>query len=56
MKPDGPEKPVTVSLYLRLTPQMIKRLDNIEKNTGVNRADIIQQALEYALARLEVKK
>lgn len=42
-------------LYVRLHPQTIERLDRLAANTGVRRADIIQQALDYALERLEVK-
>jgi len=43
-------------LYVRITPDMIERLNNLQRNTGINRSDIIQQALEYALEHLEVKK
>jgi len=43
------------SLYVRLAPTMIDRLNALQKDTGVNRADIIQQALEYALEHLEVE-
>ena len=41
-------------LYVRLSPDLIERLDRLAKNTGVNRADIIQQGLEFALEHLEV--
>ena len=43
-------------LYVRLKPQTIEKLNDLQKATGVNRADIIQQALEFALDRLEIAK
>lgn len=48
-------EPARQTLFVRLHPQTIERLDNLANNTGVKRGDIIQQALEYALERLEVK-
>ena len=45
-----------VPMYMRLHPDLIKRLNTLAKNTGVSRADIIQQGLEFALMHLEVKK
>jgi len=51
-----PRKTARVSMFMRLSPDLIKRLNNLQKNTGINKSDIIEQALEYALGRLEVKK
>jgi len=49
------QTPAKEPLYVRLSPDLIERLNRTAKNTGINRAEIIQQALEYALERLEVK-
>lgn len=42
-------------LYMRLAPETIKQLADLEKETGVNRSEIVQQAIDYAIKRLEIQ-
>lgn len=46
--------PPRESFYLRLNPNTLERLNELEKTTGVRRAEIIQQCVDYALERLKL--
>ena len=41
------------SVVVRLRPDMSQRLIALEETTGVKRAEIVNQALEYALNLME---
>lgn len=49
-----PKAAPRVTTFVRLAPATIARLNELEKHTGVKRAEIIQQALNFALERLEL--
>ena len=49
-----PREAARTPMYLRLHPDTIKRLKVLENNTGINKAEIVQQALDFALERLSL--
>lgn len=46
----------TSVVSVRLSDDMIKRLDNITKETGHSRNELIQMCVEFGLDNLEIKK
>ena len=50
----SPKAAPRTAFYLRLRPDTLEKLNQLEKKTTVRRAEIIQQALDYALERLEL--
>ena len=49
-----PRQPARETFYVKLRPATLERLNELEKLTAVRRAEIVQQALDYALERLEL--